>query len=201
MHARNDATRRARPATAERIRSKVCGAKLQAMNAAGGPMSVSLKRRRGRPMRSAIAAVAVFAALCLGGCFEGPQGPPGPQGSAGPPGPQGEKGDVGPPGPAGLRGPAGPPGPPARPVQRDRRDRRGRAASPDQAACMCSAEKRAVRQTDANSPATPAKSLSPLPARAQTSASDEAPRSRQLLAATRRDQRSRCVCSRKRAPR
>jgi len=85
------------------------------MNAAGGPMSASLKRRRGRPMRSAIAAVAVFAALCLCGCFEGPQGPPGPQGPAGPPGPQGEKGDVGPPGPAGLRGPAGPPGPPGPP--------------------------------------------------------------------------------------
>jgi hypothetical protein len=64
-------------------------------------------------MRAFAAAVVLFAAVSLSGCFEGPQGaagpqgpagPPGPQGSAGPPGPQGEKGV---PGPAGIAGPAG----------------------------------------------------------------------------------------------
>jgi Collagen triple helix repeat (20 copies) len=58
-------------------------------------------------MRGSIAIVALFAALTLAGCFEGPQGPAGPRGPAGPPGPQGEKGA---PGAAGAAGPAGSPG-------------------------------------------------------------------------------------------
>ena len=57
-------------------------------------------------MRSSIV-ILLFAAVTLGGCFEGPQGPPGPQGAAGAVGPAGPKGDKGDPG---ERGPSGPKG-------------------------------------------------------------------------------------------
>ena len=71
-------------------------------------------------MRSSIV-ILLFAAITLGGCFEGKQGPPGPQGvagAAGQAGPKGDKGDAGDRGPAGAKGEAGAkgdPGPPGLP--------------------------------------------------------------------------------------
>ena len=65
-------------------------------------------------MRSSIV-ILLFAAVTLGGCFEGKQGPPGPQGAAGAAGqagPKGDKGDTGDRGPAGAKGEAGPKGDP-----------------------------------------------------------------------------------------
>ena len=65
-------------------------------------------------MRSSIV-ILLFAAVTLGGCFEGPQGPPGPQGAAGAAGqagPKGDKGDAGERGPAGPKGDAGAKGDP-----------------------------------------------------------------------------------------
>jgi hypothetical protein len=58
-------------------------------------------------MRTALAVVALVAAVSLAGCFEGAQGPAGPAGAAGPQGPAGEKGDAGPIGPQGPPGPLG----------------------------------------------------------------------------------------------
>src|SRR6476619_6994668 len=60
----------------------------------------------GGPMRSSIV-ILLFAAVTLGGCFEGPQGPPGPQGPAGAVGQVGPKGDKGDPGERGQAGPKG----------------------------------------------------------------------------------------------
>jgi hypothetical protein len=65
-------------------------------------------------MRSSIV-ILLFAAVTLGGCFEGKQGPPGPQGAAGvagQAGPKGDKGDAGERGPAGAKGDAGTKGDP-----------------------------------------------------------------------------------------
>jgi hypothetical protein len=57
-------------------------------------------------MRSSIV-ILLFAAVTLGGCFEGKQGPPGPQGAAGAAGQAGPKGDKGDPGERGAAGPKG----------------------------------------------------------------------------------------------
>jgi hypothetical protein len=64
-------------------------------------------------MRGAVV-ILLFAAVALGGCFEGKQGPPGPAGISGAAGPKGDKGDAGekgPPGAPGAKGEAGPAGP------------------------------------------------------------------------------------------
>ena len=58
-------------------------------------------------MRAVMTVLALFAAVALAGCFEGPAGPAGQAGATGPQGPAGEKGDAGPPG---LQGPPGPAG-------------------------------------------------------------------------------------------